>query len=160
MAIRSAAPALIAALLFGATTPLAKWLGTDLSPLLLAGLLYLGSGAGLALVIVIRHSRQRAHPSARSRLSIPRSDVTWLAGAIVAGGVIGPALLMTGLQSTEGASAALLLNLEGVLTALIAWIVFKENADSRIVLGMLATSPAACCSPSSPAASPSRPGSC
>ncbi len=129
-------PALTAALLFGPSTPLAKWLGTDLSPLLLADLLYLSIGAGLALVIAIRHSKRRAHPPERSPLSIPRSDVPWLAGAIVAGGVIGPALLMTGLQSTGGASAALLLNLEGVLTALLAWIVFEENADRRVVLGM------------------------
>ena len=137
MALRSAAPALVAALLFGASTPLAKWLGTDLSPLLLAGLLYLGSGAGLAVVLVIRQSMTRGNGSTGSHLSIPRSDLPWLAGAILAGGVLGPALLMTGLQSTEGASAALLLNLEGVLTALLAWIVFKENADGRIVLGML-----------------------
>ncbi|SPD46688.1 membrane protein of unknown function [Cupriavidus neocaledonicus] len=69
---------------------------------------------------------------------IPRAEVPWLIGAIVAGGVAGPALLMTGLVSTNAASASLLLNVEGVFTAVIAWVVFKENADRQIVLGMIA----------------------
>jgi drug/metabolite transporter (DMT)-like permease len=57
-------------------------------------------------------------------------------GAIIAGGVLGPILLMYGLTRTSAADASLLLNLEAVLTALLAWIVFRENADRRIVLGM------------------------
>jgi drug/metabolite transporter (DMT)-like permease len=71
-------------------------------------------------------------------LRIPLGDLPWLAGAIVAGGVLGPLLLMSGLQATDGATASLLLNVEGVLTALIAWWVFKENADLQVVLGMVA----------------------
>lgn len=134
MSIRSAAPALSAALLFGASTPLAKLLGTDMPPLLLAGLLYLGSGLGLAAILLLRRASSR-EPAV---LKIPRADRPWLAGAIVAGGVLGPALLMAGLASTDAAPAALLLNVEGVLTAVIAWIVFKENADRDIVLGMVA----------------------
>lgn len=134
MSLKAVAPAILAALLFGASTPLAKWLGSDLSPMLLAGLLYLGSGFGLALVLWVRRRRV---PTA-SRFAIPRTDLPWLAGAVLAGGMIGPALLMTGLQSTDGASASLLLNLEGVFTALLAWVVFKENAEKRVVLGMAA----------------------
>lgn len=137
MSIRSASPALLAALLFGASTPLAKALTGSVPPLLLAGLLYLGSGIGLALVLGIRRgwatpAREREHGG------IPRPELPWLIGAILAGGIVGPALLMTGLVSTSAASASLLLNVEGVFTAVIAWVVFKENADRQIVLGMMA----------------------
>ena len=137
MSIRSAAPALTAALLFGASTPLAKLLVGDVTPLLLAGLLYLGSGLGLFFLLVLRQLRQKESQPAPVALRIPRAELPWLLGAIVFGGVLGPALLMLGLTQTSGASASLLLNVEGVLTALIAWWVFKENADRHIVLGMV-----------------------
>lgn len=135
MSIRSASPALAAALLFGASTPLAKALVGEVPPLLLAGLLYLGSGLGLGSLLAWRWWRQ---PGARQALRIPPPERPWLAGAIAFGGVLGPALLMAGLARTDAASAALLLNLEGVLTALIAWGVFRENADRSVVLGMAA----------------------
>jgi drug/metabolite transporter (DMT)-like permease len=135
MSLRSAAPALAAALLFGASTPLAKLLVGQTSPLLLAGLLYLGSGIGLGLVLALRQARSAG---AAASLQVPRADWPWLLGAIVFGGMLGPALLMWGLTRTDGATASLLLNVEGVLTAVLAWWVFKENADRRIVLGMVA----------------------
>lgn len=143
MTIRSASPALAAALLFGASTPFAKLLVGDVAPLMLAGLLYLGSGLGLGLLLAFRQCRQLRQPrsgrdAAQSIPRIPRADLPWLLGAIAFGGVLGPALLMLGLAQTSGASASLLLNVEGVLTAAIAWLVFKENADRQIVLGMLA----------------------
>lgn len=120
------ASALGAAALFGASTPAAKTLAGEVHPVLLAGLLYAGSGIGLGLFAVLF----------RKRLGVQSSDLPWLAGAVIAGGVIGPALLMTGLVSTSAASASLLLNLEGVFTALLAWFVFRENFDRRIALGM------------------------
>jgi len=135
MSVRAAVPALAAALLFGASTPLAKLLVGNMPPLLLAGLLYLGSGLGLGTLLLLRCLRDAA---AAREMRIPRHDVAWLLGAIVFGGVLGPALLMWGLTKTDGASASLLLNVEGMLTAAIAWLVFKENADRRIVLGMVA----------------------
>ena len=134
MSIRSAAPALSAAVLFGASTPLAKLLVGDMPPLLLAGLLYLGSGLGLGALLGLRLLRGASDTS----LHIPARDWPWLLGAVVFGGMLGPALLMAGLTRTDGASASLLLNVEGVLTAVLAWVVFKENADRRIVLGMVA----------------------
>lgn len=134
MSLRPAAPALAAALLFGASTPVAKLLVGHMPPLLLAGLLYLGSGLGLGVLLLWRRVRE---PAAAAALRIPPADWPWLLGAIVFGGVLGPALLMWGLTQTDAASASLLLNLEGVLTAVLAWLVFKENADRRIVLGML-----------------------
>ena len=135
MSIRSASPALGAALLFGASTPLAKLLVGNMPPLLLAGLLYLGSGLGLSALLVIRRLR---NPAAGKDMHIPRKEIPWLLGAILFGGVLGPALLMVGLTQSSGASASLLLNIEGVLTAVIAWVIFKENADRQIVLGMVA----------------------
>ena len=135
MSIRSATPALAAALLFGASTPLAKLLVGNVSPLLLAGLLYLGSGVGLGLLLLVRQARDS---TVAQRMRIPRAEVPWLLGAILFGGVLGPALLMWGLTQTDGATASLLLNVEGVLTAVIAWVVFKENADRQVVLGMVA----------------------
>jgi drug/metabolite transporter (DMT)-like permease len=138
MSLQTAAPALGAALLFGASTPLAKLLGLDIAPQLLAGLLYLGSGVGLAILMLARHLLARGKADETDSLRIPIRELPWLAGAIVAGGVLGPVLLMSGLPSTDAATASLLLNVEGVLTAVIAWLVFKENADPLIVLGMAA----------------------
>ena len=123
--------ALGAAALFGASTPFAKLLTGDMPPVLLAGLLYLGSGLGLTMTRLIRDGGFK--PS-----GLPKNEWPWLMGAIFFGGVVGPVALMFGLVSTSGATASLLLNLEAVLTAAIAWVVFKENADRRIVLGMLA----------------------
>ncbi len=133
MSLRSAAPALGAALLFDASTPLAKLLVGDVPPLLLAGLLYLGSGLGLGLLLAVRRIRGA---EAAGELRIPARELPWLLGAIAFGGVIAPALLMWALTQIDGATASLLLNVEGVLTAAMAWPVFKENTDRQIVLGM------------------------
>lgn len=123
--------ALGAAALFGLSTPLAKMLLGSVSPVMLGGLLYLGSGIGL---LTIRMVRDRGwEPS-----GLTRSEWPWLAGAIGFGGILGPVALLLGLQQTAASTASLLLNLEGVLTAVLAWVAFKENADRRIVLGMLA----------------------
>jgi drug/metabolite transporter (DMT)-like permease len=121
--------ALGAAMLFGASTPIAKGLADKITPVMLAGLLYLGSGIGLW---VIRIARDRGFAASLLRTS----EWPWLIGAIVAGGVLAPIFLMYGLSQTSAGNASLLLNLESVFTALLAWIVFRENYDRRIVLGM------------------------
>lgn len=121
--------ALAAALLFGASTPLAKQLLRDTSPVLLAGLLYLGSGIGLSAARLLRDRGWRTP-------ALAPAEWLWLLLAILFGGVLGPLLLMLGLARTPAAAASLLLNLEAVLTALLAWIVFRENTDRRVVLGM------------------------
>ncbi len=129
---RGVLAAMGAAVLFGVSTPLAKPLLGDMPPLLLAGLLYAGSGIGLSVLLGIR-----VVAGGRSVITWPRgADVWWLVGAIAAGGAIGPYLLMVGLQATDAASASLILNLEGVFTALLAWFAFKENFDRRIAMGM------------------------
>lgn len=123
------AAALGAALLFGSGTPLAKWLLGTLSPWLLAGLLYLGSGLGLMLYRGLIKA-----PAVR----LSRQEIPWFAGAIFAGGIVGPVLLMVGLSGMPASGASLLLNAEGVFTALLAWFAFRENFDRRIALGMAA----------------------
>lgn len=121
--------ALTAAALFGASTPIAKLLLNDTSPWLLAGLLYLGSGIGLLIVRLVRGSKGDA---------LTLRDWPWMSGAVVTGGIAGPVLLMWGLAGSTGSTASLLLNAEGVFTALLAWYVFRENFDRRIALGMVA----------------------
>ncbi len=126
--------ALWSAVLFGASAPLAKCLLPHVSPMLLAGLLYLGSGFGLVLYAWFR-ARGKSPKSQEAALR--RKDWPWLAGAIAFGGIIGPVLLLWGLAATPASSASLLLNLEGVLTACVAWFVFQENVDARIALGLV-----------------------
>lgn len=124
--------ALLAAVLFGASTPFAKALLGEgqLPPVLLAGLLYLGSGVGLSVLYAARGR------TARVEAPLTRRDAPWLAGAVLFGGVLGPVLLMRGLLATPASTASLLLNLEGAFTALLAWFAFRENFDRRILLGM------------------------
>lgn len=126
--------ALLAAILFGASTPCAKLLLRDVSPTLLAGMLYLGSGIGLYVCSLLR----MRSTSNRSEARLTRPDVQWLALVVLFGGIAGPLLLMWGLMRTPASTSSLLLNLESVLTALLAWFVFHENFDRRIALGMLA----------------------
>jgi drug/metabolite transporter (DMT)-like permease len=130
---RGVAYALLAAALFGMSAPLAKALLHGSSPQLLAGLLYLGSGIGLSIVAMVRRG-----PLDTTEAPLARRDAPWLATAILFGGIIGPVLLLIGLMHTPAASGSLLLNLEGVFTALLAWFVFRENVDGRIALGMFA----------------------
>src|SRR5205814_2005013 len=127
--------ALLAAALFGASTPFAKALLGDIHPIGLAGLLYAGSGVGLAITPVLRFSIiQRAEPIAWPL----RGDWGWLAAAILSGGILRPILLMFGLASTAASTTSLLLNLESAFTALLAWFLFRENFDRRIAAGMAA----------------------
>ena len=121
--------ALSAALLFGAATPLAKALLQTVNPWLLAGLLYLGSGLGLTLYRVIIRA---------PAVLLPPAERYGFAGAVLFGGIVGPVLLMFGLTGASAADASLLLNAEGVFTALLAWFVFRENFDRRIAFGMMA----------------------
>lgn len=122
--------ALGAAFLFGASTPASKALLADVSPWMLAGLLYLGSGLGLGIYRLA--TRQAAS------VQLTRSERLWFAGAVTAGGILAPVLLMVGLTNLGASTASLLLNAESVLTALLAWFVFRESVDLRIALGMVA----------------------
>jgi drug/metabolite transporter (DMT)-like permease len=126
--------ALLSAALFGFSTPAAKMLLGVVHPAILAGLLY--SGAGIGVAFLRRLWRPILGQEERREAVLARPDIPWLAGAIVAGGLVGPLLLMVGLAHTDAATASLLLTLEGVATALLAWFVFRENFDLRIAVGM------------------------
>jgi drug/metabolite transporter (DMT)-like permease len=126
--------ALASAALFGISTPAAKGLIGAVDPIVLAGLLYCGAGIGVALLRRLAHTM--LVPMSREQ-SLRRQDIPWLAAAIVAGGIVGPVLLMLGLARTDASAASLLLTFEGASTALMAWFIFRENFDRRVALGML-----------------------
>lgn len=127
--------AMASAALFGASTPLAKLLlGEGIGPFMLAGLLYLGSGLGLACLWVPRQLSRRPSKEAPLR----GHDWGWMTLVVLTGGVAAPLLLMAGLRSTPATSAALLLNLEGLATMAIAWGIFHENVDRRLLIGAIA----------------------
>ena len=123
--------ALLSAALFGASTPFAKLLlGGGMSPFLLAGLLYLGAGIGLGAVQL---AWRRGEAAAEASLRL--DDLPVLALVVLCGGVAGPVLLMLGLAVTEASAASLLLNLEGLATMALAWLMFRENVDRRLLAG-------------------------
>ena len=124
--------AIIAAALFGVSTPLSKLLLGDIDPVLFAALLYLGSGVGLFLAGRIRRTGNGVQKEAR----LDSADYPWLAGAILAGGVIAPISLLYGLQATPAATASLLLNLEIVTTTLIAYFIFAESVGHRVLVAI------------------------
>ena len=126
--------ALLSALLFGVSTPAAKTLVGLTDPAILAGLLYCGAGLGAA--VFRRAARSMFSAGAAREATLRPADLPWLGGAIIAGGIVGPLLLMLGLTRTEAGTASLMLTLEGVATALMAWFIFHENFDRRIALGM------------------------
>lgn len=121
--------ALLAAALFGASAPIAKLLLGEIAPVPLAAFLYLGSGISLTL---IRGLRRLGGQSTEGEARISKADIPWLAGAILAGGVAAPIVLMFGLRNTPAATASLLLNFEGAATTLIAVLVFKEATGRRL----------------------------
>jgi drug/metabolite transporter (DMT)-like permease len=123
-----------AAALFGMSTPLAKLLEKEIAPVMLASLFYLGFGIGFALLSALAAARRKQS----NVLRLCRADLPSLFVVVSAGGIFAPVCLMLGLSYSSATTASLLLNLEAVLTALIAWIYFHENCDSKIILGMIA----------------------
>ncbi|HNY11095.1 MAG TPA: DMT family transporter [Candidatus Wallbacteria bacterium] len=128
--------AIAASLLFGLSTPFSKILLGEVNSFMLAGLLYFGSGAGLLIYMAVRSAIAAKNIEKEANLSAP--DYKWLAGVTFFGGFLGPVLLLYGLNNSTASAASLLLNMEGVFTALMAWFVFNENFDRRIAAGMAA----------------------
>ena len=118
--------ALLAALFFGASAPISKFLLGGVPPVLMAAFLYLGSGTGIFLVKL-----SQRWTASEKEAGIRRSDVKWLAGAIISGGILAPIVLMISLQNTPASTASLLLNFEGVGTTLIALFFFRESVSRR-----------------------------
>lgn len=125
---------IISASLFGISPPLAKLLLKASPPVVLAGLLYLGAFVGLTLYSATRWNKRRGF--GKEVAPLEKKDFFWLAGAVLTGGIMGPISLMMGLTFVSGFSASLLLNLEGVTTAMIAVFLFKENAGKRLWLAL------------------------
>jgi drug/metabolite transporter (DMT)-like permease len=127
--------ALGSAFLFGASTPIAK--------------LLLGVSDPLLLLLLAGH-----WPGARDEAPLRARDLPWLGAIVLFGGILGPALLMSGLTLAPGSSGALLLNIEGLATMAIAWLVFRENVDRPISWVRWRSSPAWYCSPGRTAEAP------
>ena len=125
--------ALIAAALFGANAPISKLLMGEIAPTLMASFLYLGSGVGLFLLRYFQSSDTRFSDEAR----LTKNDWPWLIGAVLAGGIAAPIMLMFGLKNTPASTASLLLNFEGVVTTVIAVVAFKEAVGKRIWMAVL-----------------------
>jgi drug/metabolite transporter (DMT)-like permease len=119
--------ALLAAALFGASTPLVQRFGVDLGPFSTAALLYAGAAAVGALL------RRRTQYEAR----VVRSDLPRLLAMAAFGALLGPVALAWGLQRTSGTSASLMLTLEALFTALLAWRLYHETMDTRVWTAML-----------------------
>ena len=132
-AIPAVVQALLAALLFGVSTPISKFFLGEIEPVPLVAFLYLGSGIGLAIFQIIQRDKQPENTEA----SLKRSDIGWLTGAVLTGGVIAPIILLFSLRDTPGAIASLLLNFEGVATTLIAASIFKEAVSRRAWLAII-----------------------
>jgi drug/metabolite transporter (DMT)-like permease len=127
--------AILAAILFGLSTPFAKLLLNNIPPIALAGLLYLGAFLGLGSYVVVRRIASGRRISSNSALR--KADLPWLAGAILSGGILAPVSLMIGLTLISGFSASLLLNMEGVMTSIIATMLFKENLGRRLIISLV-----------------------
>lgn len=123
---------LATAFCFGISVPLSKLLLDEISPWMLAGILYLGGGIGL---LPIYYLRNLLHPPTDS---LQQKDWGWLGASILAGGVTAPVLLTIGLTTTPATIGSLLLNFEGVFTALLAWTVFRERWRLSVFFGIVA----------------------
>lgn len=133
---RAYAYVVAAAVLFGLSAPVAKILVRGISPVALAGLLYLGAFLGLSIFAAAK----RLFPAGRKAggaAPLRGHDFAWLAGAVLTGGILGPICLLAGLARISGTTASLLLNLEGVATALVAVLIFGENAGRRVWIALL-----------------------
>ena len=118
--------ALGAGILFGVSAPLAKLLVVNMDPVALAGCLYLGAFVAVTLGRALGVSR------GLDSEPLSRRDVPFLVTMVLVGGVVAPVLLMFGIREASGFTASLLLNLEGVTTALIAWVFFRERVTGRV----------------------------
>lgn len=129
--------ALFAAALFGASAPFAKLLLGEVEPVLLAGLLYLGSGLSAALLGWGQRVRAKG---VIVEAGLARREWPWLAGAVLAGGILAPIVLLFSLRVTAAATASLLLNFEGLATTLIAVWFFREAISRKIAgaIGLIA----------------------
>ena len=127
--------AITAALLFGASAPIAKLLLGNIEPVPLAAFLYLGSGIGLLIFKVFQGFRKEYK---KAEAGIKNEDIKWLFGSVLVGGIFAPIILMFSLKNTPASTTSLLQNFEGVSTTLIAVFIFKEAIGKRVWLAVAA----------------------
>lgn len=121
---------LASAILFGLTTPCIKWFLPEVDLLPVAGLLYGGAGIGLGFFELI-FKVMRPEGAIPSETPIQPADRVLLVGIILTGGLLGPLLMLYGLQRTSALVGSLLLNLEAPLTVLLAVTLFREHLGIR-----------------------------
>ncbi len=120
---------LLSAIFYGLSVPLAKILLSNISPVSLAGLLYMGAFVGVSIFDFFNTEKKEKN-------IFDKTDLSWLAGVILFGGILAPIFLMLGLSQVSGSATSLLLNLEGVATALVASLVFREFTGRRFWLAL------------------------
>lgn len=125
---------LLAGTLFGLCVPFSKALIGDIEPIMMAGLLYAGATLGTGTWFLFR----RVATKTQTRSRMDRSEKIYLAGSTLTGAILAPILLMVGLKWTAGSDASLLLNLEGVMTAVIAVAFFHDKGGRRLWLALAA----------------------
>lgn len=126
--------ALLSAILFGASAPITKMLLGKIEPIPLASFLYLGSGFGLLIFQIVNSLIKK---QVINEAPLKKKDFVWLSGAIIAGGIIAPIILLNSLKITPASTASLLLNFEGVATTIIAILFFKENVGKQILTAVV-----------------------
>ena len=121
--------ALLAALFFGISTPFSKTLLNNLAPLQLSGLMYIGGSIGLFVVTPLLSLKKN---ESQQKQTATRADWIFLLFATISGGIAAPVLVLIGLQSTAAATASMLLTLESVATAILAWSFFSERINKKV----------------------------
>jgi len=134
------------AVLFAMGMPSEKWLVSHTSPIMLAGLLYLSSGIGMTVILLVQKmltggkSNTPAGPAAErsaERIKVDRHDLIWVLVVAVVGGIFAPLLLLGAMTMANASTVALLLNFEIVVTAMMATFIFKETLNKRVIIGLL-----------------------
>lgn len=142
--------ALVSALLWGSSIPALKVFVGEVNAVLMAGLLYLGSGIALGLVLIMRQFAGKFKEGNHKEAQLERTDLPWFISSIFSGGVAAPICLMQGLSLTPAAVSSLFLNFEGIMTIVWGRLFFGEYLGNRIWLimtllfvgGLLLSSPA------------------
>jgi drug/metabolite transporter (DMT)-like permease len=123
---------LLAGLLFGIATPISKLLLDSLNSYTVAGLLYCGAALIFLPHIVKNYHRDFNH-------ALIRRNAPKLLGIIVFGGILGPLLLLAGLNRAYATSVSIWLNFELVATALLGLLLFKEHLSKYALIGIAFT---------------------
>ena len=129
--------AILAALLYGISTPVSKLLLLKLPATMMAACLYLGAGLGMLCLAMIQKLYKKGNREAR----LSGRDAPYVVGMILLD-IAAPIFLMLGLTMTTAANGSLLNNFEIVATSVIALFLFRESIGRRmwIAIGFITLS--------------------